>query len=443
MNTIAIDCGASFIKAAKIQNGRVICEMQVKSPVVSEDAIQRSCQIEQLVKQVINILKEMTSVEKEVALGISNEMHGFILAYEDGTAFTDYISWQKEYGGIRLESLDSATPQEFLERSISKERICNTGMPLRAGLPSCNLLYLHQIGRLEQAEKPLYFCTLGDFILWRISGKRPMTHPTNAAATGMYDLKSNKWDEDMISCCCDAKIVFPLVGTECLDFCFGAMRIHAFPAIGDQQAALLGAGLDDMQTVSFNLGTGAQVSMLTDRFKAEESVQIRPYFYGKYLRTIPHIPSGRALNVFIRFIQNLFAEFRVNIEEEKLWETILRLEKKVENTNLQCDLSFFQNAITSCTTGSISRIGETNLLIENLFHAIFMQMATNYLYCADRLSTSGRNIQKILFSGGIARKIPRIRETILAHYPPEILVTVAENETLIGIDHYLRSSSES
>lgn len=432
MNIIAIDCGASFIKAAKFQNGILVRQLQAQTP--SETGGLR--QIEQLLICVQGILQELTEGEKEVLLGISNEMHGFILAYEDGTAFTDYISWQNEYGGLRPNPSE-ASPREILEKRFGGVQLQNTGMPLRAGLPSCNLLYLNQIGALEQEQQPYCFYTLGDYILHRFAGKSLMTHPTNAAASGLYDLTQNNWNYEMISCCSGKNVIFPSVGVEGIDFRFGETQIHAFPAIGDQQAALLGAGLEDTKTLSFNLGTGGQVSMLAEFYEPEAGIQIRPYFENQYLRTIPHIPSGRALNVYIRFVRNLLWEFHVKMEDEMIWKKILALEETVDATNLQCDLSFFENAITEQKTGGISQIGEFDLTISNLFHSVFQQMAQNYLRCAGKLTVAEKKVEKLLFSGGIARKISRIRDSITMHYSPDIPAVVAENETLIGIKRYL------
>lgn len=438
MNTIVIDCGASFIKAAKFQDGVLCRQLQIQAPSSSDFMIRQPRQIDCLMAHIRDILKELTDGEREVALGISNEMHGFILTYKDGTPLTDYISWQKEYGSIRLESLGGISALEILEERLTASQLHSTGMPLRAGLPSCNLLYLKRIGILEQAVEPLTFYTLGDYILRQLSGKKPMIHPTNAAASGMYDLELNNWSGDITSLCGGNKLTFLPVGVEQLDFCFGTTEIHAFPAIGDQQAALLGAGLDDEETISYNVGTGAQVSMLTSVRRWENNIQIRPYFKGKYLRTIPHIPSGRALNVYIRFIRDILSHFHVTADEKTVWENILAMERESVETGIQCDMSFFENAVTAHKKGSILQIGEFDLTGGNLFHAIFRSMADNFLCCAEKLNGPDTKISRILFSGGVGRKVERIRENILSHYPSDIPFIIAENETLTGIDRYLR-----
>lgn len=263
MVTIAIDCGASFLKAAKIRDGLLLRQIQKQTPPIpaaSSLKYKHGKLVERLLAAVQDILTDLLAGETEAMLGISNEMHGFVLALEDGTPFTDHISWQQELGDIALRP-EGKSAREILQERFGAApgvRFRHTGMPLRAGLPSCNLLYLSRAGNLEGAPNQLFFYTLGDYLLRRLAGCAPDIHPTNAAATGLYDLEQKDWDEELTAFCCGgARIMFPTVGGRSLDFCFGKTRIYALPAIGDQQAALLGAGLEEMETISFNLGTGA------------------------------------------------------------------------------------------------------------------------------------------------------------------------------------------
>lgn len=85
MKTITIDCGASFLKGALIQNRKIEKRMQLKSPKVHGDEdIKDPVQVQALVPLVLQMVQELAGTETEVRLCISNEMHGFLLAYEDG-----------------------------------------------------------------------------------------------------------------------------------------------------------------------------------------------------------------------------------------------------------------------------------------------------------------------------------------------------------------------
>lgn len=439
MHTVAIDCGASFIKGALIRDGRILTRMERSSPAVHGDGnFLEARQIRELVPLVRQMVLALVGGGiSEIKLCLSNEMHGFLLAFEDGTPFTDYISWQKEFGSI--PGMDGVSPMKMLAGTEYGEDILHTGMPLRAGLPSCNLLYLSMTGILKETDRELRFYTLGDYILRVLLGREPVCHPSNAAATGLYDLETGDWNRRLaVTACGTGKVRFPKVGTDGVDGSIGKLRVHALPALGDQQAALLGSGLERGCTVSFNLGTGAQVSRLTRNAEYSEKWQIRPYFNGYFLKTIPHLPCGRALNVYVRFFQEVLSGFSAETDSERMWAGLLEMERKASGGSLQCDLSFFENAVTGNTVGSITNMGEYSFTPGNLMRAVFTQMARNFIWAADRIETDEGRIREILFSGGVARKIPMIREQILSHYEAygNVDVKVSQDETLLGLYVY-------
>lgn len=442
MNIIAIDCGASFIKGALISSDGVIlarCQRQAPDVHGKEDILTPH-QIDSLCIMVEKMIEEFACNAKEIKLCVSNEMHGFMLAYENGAPYTDYISWQKEFGSKQSKS-DGKSALTILSQKVYKEEIVKTGMPLRAGLPSCNLFFLNRSGYLENfyEEKKLYFYTLGDYIIHRFAGIQPICHPSNAAATGLYHLEKNIWNKRLIDVVCGKCVEFPEIGSHEVVANRGGVTYHIYPAIGDQQAALLGAGLMEKQELSFNLGTGAQVSLLTDMLEFSDVCQIRPYFAGNYIKTIPHLPSGRALNVYIRFFEDIFRRFHIHFDKEEIWKVLIN-SAQAEKSNLVCDMSFFENAITDHMTGSIQNIGEFDLSVSSLMSAILKEMVKNYMWAADKIQPNREHVKRILFSGGIGKKIGLIRDQIAEHYSEDVTIQVAVDETLIGLYRYTKGA---
>lgn len=437
MRTIAIDCGASFIKGAVFaKDGEMLKKLQDYAPMVKKDGeLTEATQIVELFKKIKEMLQKLAEVgeSREYKLCISNEMHGFLLADAKGNPVTDYISWQKEYGRIIVNG-NSAI--EELRENIDSEDILYTGMELRNSLPSCNLLYLRKMGFFQGRQKNIYFYTLGDYIVRKLSGVEPICHPTNAAATGLYDLRTGEWNRKLTESYVKDGIIFPQIGCSAIKFELEGVSYQVNPAIGDQQAALLGAGLRSEDAMSFNLGTGAQVARLTKSMRRTSEYQIRPYFHGYYLMTIPHLPSGRALNVYFRFIKEVQGLFGTKKADEEIWDKIILAEKEAEDTGIKCDLSFFENPLTAFDRGSIENIGEYELTMGNLFRAVFEQMSDNFVKAADRLCGDRSKIQKLIFSGGIARRIETVRNGIIEKYGKGIKYTVAQDETLRGLYIY-------
>ena len=142
MNTITVDCGASFVKVAKSSDGCIVRIEIYNSPKEREGINESSSsKLYELVDILRRILTDMIKDETEVNFALANEMHGFVLADSNGNPLTEYISWQKELGGILIDSISSV---DLLKQNCYNS-IINTGMPIRSGLPSSNLLYFCEV----------------------------------------------------------------------------------------------------------------------------------------------------------------------------------------------------------------------------------------------------------------------------------------------------------
>ena len=433
MNIIAIDCGASYVKSALFRNGEKILSLRAAAPPVETDFLRHdhADDLFQIVKEHIDTLSESLS---EYVLCMSNEMHGFILVNAEGTPVIDYISWQQEYGNVSKEGVSA---REILGAASFEEDILHTGMPLRGGLPSCNLLFLKRSESLTLSTSKLIFLTLGDYLLRRYSGQEIPTHRTNAAATGLYDLGADAWNERLCLAVGSDGVFFPEISETPIYCSINGKKVTILPAIGDQQAALLGAGFIKHGQLSFNIGTGAQVSLLCDKPVWSNSIQCRPYFYGKYIRTIPHIPSGRAMNVYFRFFKDILSTFEVSCSDEYIWEKLLNSTSGSVPHSMKTDLSFFDNAITKNTKGSLTDIGEYDLTVSNLMETLIDQMAENFVAAEHQLQADcNKDTDEVIFSGGVARKVKELREKIISKSGFQGPVSVATDETMAGLRTY-------
>lgn len=438
MSTIAIDFGASFIKAALIENECIKKRIIRSTPdtVASHDFTIPS-KIYRISDNVKEIIEELSGDDTEINICISNEMHGFVLLDEDGKPLTDYISWQEEYGNISIEGVSSC---EILSDEKYVSDVQRTGMWLRGGLPSANLLFLKRKNCISNER--YYFYMLGDAVLKMIFGNAPDCHVSNAAATGLYDLENGRWNQALTELMGE-NLIFPKVGTNIRDVFYLNKEYHLFPPIGDYQAALLGAGIDSSQDISFNLGTGAQISVLTDEMYFSKDYQIVPFFGNRFLKRIPHLPSGRALNVFFRFTKDVLSAFDVHPEDDRIWDVVLSSADKADDKyEMKCGLGFFENPVEPSDGGSIEHIGEYELTLANLINSVLERESTNFIQAAERLVSDEKKLERVIFSGGVAKKIPFIREKILEHYDGEPKVIIAEDETLLGLNKYSLLSEE-
>jgi hypothetical protein len=151
---------------------------------------------------------------------------------------------------------------------------------------------------------------------------------------------------------------------------------------------------------------------------------VRPFFDGRWLSTIVSVPAGRSLGVLVRALTELGSD-------GDPWDRIREEVDKLEVTDLEVDLSFF--ASFTGDRGRIGNISERNFSVGHLFLAAFRSMAANYARCATSLAPN-REWDRVVFSGGLARRLPRLRSEILAALgQPPARLCGDEEETLRGL----------
>ena len=138
--------------------------------------------------------------------------------------------------------------------------------------------------------------------------------------------------------------------------------------------------------------------------------------------------------MYFRFVDNLIKQFGITKTDEEIWQCLLKSVENSDDCTLSCDLSFFENPLTLNTTGNIQNIAEDSFNVGNLMRAVFLQLANNFLTIAYKLNDNPSSLDKIIFSGGVARKIKFIRERIAEKFSCDYEVAV--DETLKGLFLY-------
>ena len=79
-------------------------------------------------------------------------------------------------------------------------------------------------------------------------------------------------------------------------------------AIGDNQASFLGAAGSENNTLLVNMGTGGQISVLTDQYFETEGIEARPFLGGKYLLVGASLCGGKAYALLENFFRSFMKE---------------------------------------------------------------------------------------------------------------------------------------
>lgn len=416
---VALDIGSSFIKAALLDLDRMELRHCARAPfpefLAGLLADRREVDPAAVMKVVYELLERVVPLASTLqGVVLCGQMHGFVLVNSRGEAVSNYISW--------LDRRVQTREFDMMASLISKAESAEAGHELRPSIAVSMLYWLNRKGCLPPGE-----CTpvsIADFVAGQLCGNRPVMEPTQAAAFGAFHLGTMNWHREMIGKLGLEGLRWPEVVPSCT--VAGTWRgLPCYATLGDQQAALLGALLGAGE-LSVNIGTGSQVAVLSSTI-AEESneAQTRPYFDGSFLRTITHIPGGRALTALIGLLTELGS-----LSEVEAWPKIDAAVKATPHTDLRAGLAFFPGP---CGVGGfLENLNESSLNIGHVFRAAFESMATNYVACAARLQ-SRDPIKQLVFSGGVARRAALVRElTAEALRLPHRLSPNAE-DTLLGL----------
>jgi len=115
----------------------------------------------------------------------------------------------------------------------------------------------------------LLFGTVDTFLIWKLTkGKKHLTEATNASRTMLFNINSNKWDNEILRKLNIPKIILPEVKNSADDFGTTNKKIigKEIPisaVLGDQQAAAVGQACFEKGSVKSTYGTGAFVIMNT------------------------------------------------------------------------------------------------------------------------------------------------------------------------------------
>ncbi len=426
MRCLGIDVGSTSIKGAVLDLGRGIVEGVRREPfppaIGGLPAGQVEIDAEEVVRRTGRVLSALLDEEPDAAgIFVAGQMGGVLLVDDRGTPLTNYLSWRDQRTSLEQNgpSMLAAVRGRWSDRQFDE-----LGRELQPGSATSLLYWLRKEGQLPGSAR---LATIGDFAISRLCGSVPQMHRTQAI--GLLDLQTGEWHGAALAALGLDELMWDAPVT--LAEPTGKWRvlgraIPCYAAIGDQQCALFGAGLEQGE-LSINVSTGSQVSRRGDRFEPGP-YQSRYFLGGDFLHTITHLPAGRSLNVLVDFVTE-FAR-HAGADVSRAWEYVATVADAADGGGIECDLSFFKGPLGE--RGRIDGVTTENLTVGNLFRAAFESMAENYAMCAARLQPSA-GWSRIVLSGGLTQSIPLLRSTISRRFELDLREPAAAEETLLGL----------
>jgi len=202
---------------------------------------------------------------KILTIGITNQRETTVLwDKSNGRPVYNAIVWQDR----RTEDFCNTLKAKNKESKIRKK----TGLFLDPYFSATKVRWI--IKNVPKAkklikEKKLLFGTIDTFLIWKLtSGKVHATDATNASRTLLFNINSNKWDNEILNLFKVPKNILPEVKNSADNFGMTNKSIIGTVVpingvVGDQQAATIGQCCFSPGSVKSTYGTGAFVLMNT------------------------------------------------------------------------------------------------------------------------------------------------------------------------------------
>lgn len=198
-------------------------------------------------------------------MGITNQRETTVVwNRETGKPIYNAIVWQDR----RTQEFCRTMQQNGLEDEIQSR----TGLLIDPYFSAPKLAWIldnvpHARTQAEQGK--LAFGTIDCFLIWRLtSGKSHFTDATNASRTGIFNIHTQQWDDDLLRIYNIPAALLPTVKDSAADFGLVDQQVLgcSLPILGvagDQQAAAIGQCCFEPGSIKSTYGTGCFVLMNT------------------------------------------------------------------------------------------------------------------------------------------------------------------------------------
>lgn len=366
MNILGIDIGTTTVTALVLETEKSeilkSCTLKNDSFIDGRDfeKLQNPKAIIETVKTAVKTVTDSISID---AVGITGQMHGILYLDKDNKPCSPLMIWQDERGNEPYKN--SLSYAEFLTKE--------TGLKAASGFGLTTHFYNLTNGEIP--ENAVMLCTIHDYLAALLTNTKPVTHASDGASLGFYNLKENCFDDDALNKVGINKSFLPevikstaLAGKTNCDFL--PDNIPVAVAIGDNQGSFLGSVADTENSVLVNVGTGSQVSFITDKVKPLSCGEIRPLTDDKYIFVGASLCGGRAYAILKAFFEKC-AEM-LGGSSENLYSVMDKNAESISDFSdlLTVNCQFCGTRENPKMRGSIENIGIENFTPENLIFGI-------------------------------------------------------------------------
>lgn len=401
MKFIGIDIGTTSIcGVASDENGRITESVTLpnNSFIKTEYDYERIQDPDLIIATVESILAKLDATKAD-AIGFSGQMHGILYTDADGEAVSPLYIWQDERANLPFEG-----GKTYAE-----------AFGAFAGYGLATDFYNETNGLVPDSAE--YLCTIADYAVMKLCGlAKPVTHITNAASLGRFDVEKNSFTVDNRR--------LPEVTADFVP-CGKYNGIPVAVALGDNQASFIGS-VRSASDALLNVGTGAQISWLSDKPVTGNGVETRPFDGKRYLAAGCSLCGGRAFAMLEKFMREIVKGVTGQDCESCYPYLNSILDSKTETT-LEADCRFCGTRNDPTLRGSYSSLSENNFTPSDFAYATLNGIAYELYSMYNPESRGG-----LVCSGNGIRKNAALRRIVSQMFGGEAKIPFYEEEAAYG-----------
>ncbi len=340
MKVIGLDLGTTGICGVVMDasDGRLVASKTVNSEafLTTPNPWEKIQDTEKIIKIAKEILDSFLRdhAKETVAIGLTGQMHGILYVDREGRAVSPLYTWQDGRGNLPY---GDTTYAGFLGSCTGYGNVTD--------------FYNRENGLVP--EEAVAYCTVHDYLGMVLCGNRePILHTSDAASLGLFNSETMQFAYDCRVALTDG---FSLIGSY--------EGIPVSVAIGDNQASVFStlAGEDELL---INIGTGSQISLVSDHPIVSEYAETRPYVDGKYLIVGAALCGGRAYSLLKDFYGDLFK--RAGMPQVDVYRLMEQMLAEQGESTLKVDPRFAGTRRDPSVTGAIRNVTVHNLTPRDL-----------------------------------------------------------------------------
>lgn len=217
-------------------------------------------------KAIANVFKQTKKSSKDVlTIGVTNQRETVVFwDGETGKTFGNAIVWQCRRSSARTEQIKKKGDAKWIQKK--------TGLSVDPYFSSTKIEWFlkNSLKGNKKARKNLKIGTIDTFLIWNLTGgKSFFTEPSNASRTQLFNIKTQKWDKELLKYFGIKESFLPEVLSS--DANFGSVKdfkplvdgISITGVLGDQQSALFGQRAVKAGDVKCTFGTGSFILLNT------------------------------------------------------------------------------------------------------------------------------------------------------------------------------------